>query len=52
MNSLPAQYHNQVLQRDTLSVLRELPDQCLDLVYGDPDYNVGITYAGQSYTAG
>ncbi|MDW8287236.1 MAG: DNA methyltransferase, partial [Flammeovirgaceae bacterium] len=30
--------------------MKQLPDNCLDMVYGDPDYNVGIKYAGKNYT--
>ena len=41
---------NQVFQRDVLEFLRSLPDNSLDMVYGDPDYNVGINYAGRNYT--
>jgi site-specific DNA-methyltransferase (adenine-specific) len=44
------QYRNQVFQRDILTVLKELPNNSLDMVYGDPDYNVGINYAGKNYT--
>ncbi len=29
-----------------MKVFESLPDNCLDMVYGDPDYNVGIVYAG------
>lgn len=31
-------------------VLKELPPNSLDMVYGDPDYNVGINYEGKNYT--
>jgi site-specific DNA-methyltransferase (adenine-specific) len=43
-------YRNTVFNEDVLSVLRRLPDKSLDMVYGDPDYNVGINYAGKNYT--
>jgi site-specific DNA-methyltransferase (adenine-specific) len=33
-----------------MEVLHKLPDNSLDMVYGDPDYNVGINYAGKNYT--
>ena len=33
-----------------MQTLRSLPDSCLDMVYADPDYNVGIDYAGKKYT--
>jgi site-specific DNA-methyltransferase (adenine-specific) len=35
---------------DVLHVLRQLPDNSVGMVYGDPDYNVGISYAGKNYT--
>lgn len=44
------EYINKVFNRDILEVLRSLPDDSLDMVYGDPDYNVGINYAGKKYT--
>ena len=33
-----------------LEVLRTLLDKNLDMVYGNPDYNIGINYAGRNYT--
>ena len=50
MNILPKQYRNQVIHDDVMHTLRALPDACIDTVYADPDYNVGIDYAGQKYT--
>jgi site-specific DNA-methyltransferase (adenine-specific) len=50
MNTLPEQYRDTIFNQDVLQVLSSLPDACLDMVYGDPDYNVGINYAGQRYT--
>lgn len=43
-------YKNKVFKEDVLEVLKKLPDNCLDMVYGDPDYNVGINYAGKNFT--
>lgn len=43
-------YRNQIFNADVLEVLKNLPDGALDMVYGDPDYNVGINYAGKNYT--
>ena len=51
MNLLPPNYQNAVVQADTLNILRDLPDSCVDMIWGDPDYNVGVKYAGKSYTA-
>ncbi len=41
---------DKVFNEDVLQVLKRLPDNSLDMVYGDPDYNVGINYAGKNYT--
>lgn len=41
---------DKIFNQDVLEVLRTLPDKSLDMVYGDPDYNVGINYAGRNYT--
>lgn len=43
-------YLNKVFLKDVMELLRELPDKCIDMVYGDPDYNVGIKYGDKSYT--
>lgn len=42
-------FRNKVLNDDVLKVLKQLPDGSVDMVYGDPDYNVGINYAGKNY---
>jgi site-specific DNA-methyltransferase (adenine-specific) len=44
------EFENQVFNRDVLEVLHSLPDGSVDTVYGDPDYNVGIDYAGKKYS--
>jgi site-specific DNA-methyltransferase (adenine-specific) len=44
------EYINKVFNADVLETLRKLPDNSIDAVYGDPDYNVGINYAGKNYT--
>ena len=41
---------NKLYNDDTLKVLKSLPDNCIDMVWGDPDYNVGINYNGKKYT--
>jgi len=33
-----------------MDVLKELPDRSVDMIYSDPDYNVGIKYGDKSYT--
>ena len=49
MNVLPDNYLNRVVNDDVMAVLRELPDECVDMIYGDPDYNAGISYDGRSF---
>ena len=41
---------DKVFLRDVLDLLKELPDGSVDMVYGDPDYNVGVRYGNKSYT--
>ena len=43
-------YLNKVFLKDIMELLRELPDESVDMVYGDPDYNVGVNYGDKSYT--
>ncbi len=43
-------YLNKVFLKDITELLRSLPDKCVDMVYGDPDYNVGIKYGNKTYT--
>ena len=44
------QFRNKIFNKDVIEVLKQIPDNSLDMVYGDPDYNVGINYAGKNYT--
>jgi len=41
---------NKVFNEDVLKILRQLPDNSMNMIYGDPDYNVGINYAGKKFT--
>ena len=41
---------NTLYLEDTLKMLKKIPDNSIDMVYGDPDYNVGINYNGNKYT--
>lgn len=43
------QYLNDVYFGDVIDLLKELPDKSIDMIYSDPDYNVGIKYNGKSY---
>ena len=51
MNPLPEMYRNRVVNDDVMAILRDLPDESVDVIYGDPDYNAGIRYAGRTFTA-
>lgn len=41
---------DKVFQKDVFDLLKELPDGSVDMVYGDPDYNVGVKYGAVSFT--
>ena len=43
-------YINKVFNEDVLKILKEIPSNSLDMIYGDPDYNVGRNYSGRVYT--
>jgi len=43
-------YMNNIFLKDIMVLLKEMPDNCIDMVYGDPDYNVGVKYGTKSYT--
>ena len=43
-------YLNTVFLGDVVDILKELPDRSVDMIYSDPDYNVGIKYGDKSYT--
>ncbi len=41
---------NKVFHGDVFKLLEQLPDNSIDMIFGDPDYNVGIKYNSRSYT--
>ena len=45
-------YLNKVTDSDVIEVLKDLPDNSVDCIFADPDYNVGIKYNGKKYTQG
>ena len=45
MNHQIDQYRNRIICGDCLEIMKELPDNSVDLVLTDPPYNVGIKYA-------
>jgi hypothetical protein len=38
-----------VYEGDVFDLLRLLPDRSVDMVFSDPDYNIGVRYNGRSY---
>jgi len=47
MTNLPL---NQIFNLDIMALLRQLPANSVDCIFGDPDYNVGVKYNARSYT--
>lgn len=43
-------YLNKVYNGDVMHVLKDLPSDSIDMIFGDPDYNVGIKYGTNDYT--
>ncbi len=43
-------YSNKVFNEDIMDLLRKLPSKSVDMIFGDPDYNVGIKYRDKTYT--
>lgn len=43
-------FKNRIYHIDVLELLKKIPNNSIDFIYGDPDYNVGIKYAGKKYT--
>ncbi len=43
-------FKNKVFNIDIIKLLKKLPNNSIDMIYGDPDYNVNIKYEGKSYT--
>ena len=45
-----APFLDKVYLGDVMDLLRQLPDKSIDMVYSDPDYNVGVKYGDKSYS--
>lgn len=50
MSTVPKDFLNKVYFGDVMELLRQLPDQSVDMIYSDPDYNVGVKYGDKSYS--
>ncbi len=43
-NEIPTEFENKIICGDSLSVLKKLPDNCIDLIFTSPPYNFGLNY--------
>src|SRR5438876_6557485 len=43
-------YLNKVFNEDIFSLLDKLPENSIDCIFSDPDYNVGVKYTGKAFT--
>ncbi|OWZ84974.1 DNA-methyltransferase [Natranaerobius trueperi] len=43
-NHFPSEFENQIICDDSEKVLKQLPDNCIDLVFTSPPYNFGLEY--------
>ena len=43
-NDLPPDYRNKIVCGDSLEVLKELPNNCIDIMVTSPPYNFGLAY--------
>ncbi len=41
---LPREYQNQIICGDSEHILRQLPNNCIDLIFTSPPYNFGLAY--------
>ncbi len=44
-NEVPKEFENKIICGDSLEVLKNLPDNCVDLVFTSPPYNFGLEYS-------
>ena len=44
-NQFPSEYENKIICEDSAIFLKNLPDNCVDLVFTSPPYNFGLEYA-------
>lgn len=43
-NEFPIEYRDRIVCADSLSVLKKLPDNCVDIIVTSPPYNFGLSY--------
>ena len=50
LNKTLLHFKDRVFNKDVADLLRQLPNDSVDCIYADPDYNVGVRYNSISYT--
>lgn len=48
---LPKEFENRIICADSLELLRQLPDNCIDIIFTSPPYNFGLDYDNHNDTA-
>ncbi len=43
-NSIPEEYINKIITSDSENFLKQLPDNCIDIIFTSPPYNFGLDY--------
>ncbi len=43
-NEIPNKYENKIMQGDCLNILKDIPDNTIDLIFTSPPYNFGLDY--------
>ncbi|MEM3845360.1 MAG: DNA methyltransferase, partial [Candidatus Parvarchaeota archaeon] len=43
-NEIPKAFENKIICADSEKLLKELPDNCIDLIFTSPPYNAGLNY--------
>jgi len=51
-NPLPHQYENKIICADSLKVMKNMPDNCIDLIFTSPPYNFGLEYTSNEDARG
>lgn len=49
-NPLPDKHSDKIICHDSLDYLKQLPDNCIDLVFTSPPYNFGLAYQDHNDT--
>lgn len=48
---IPSEFENRIICADSLELLKQLPDNCIDIIFTSPPYNFGLAYNTHNDTA-